>query len=52
MDLLQNGIKTTMNASILSILGSKKINFYHISGKSLRLIDTAPADLLASVLNK
>ncbi|RZC36622.1 uncharacterized protein BDFB_000245 [Asbolus verrucosus] len=52
-ELIMDGIKTTINAGILSVLGYKKINFYKIiHGKDLDVIDCAPTDLLISVLNK
>jgi hypothetical protein len=52
-DLIMDGVKTTINACVLSVLGYKKINFYNIiHGKTLDVIDCAPTDLLVSVLNK
>ncbi|XP_044256755.1 nucleoporin Nup188 [Tribolium madens] len=52
-EIIIDGIKTTINACVLSILGYKKINFYNIiKGKNLDLIDCTPTNLLVSVLNK
>ncbi|XP_063929352.1 nucleoporin Nup188 [Zophobas morio] len=52
-EAVMDGVKISVNACILSILGYKKINFYkRVDQKDLHIISSPSTDLLVSVLNK